>query len=208
MIFPAPSLTKDSDRRSRSNFTRAVARKFARFCHSCGRRGSKRACAGGHRERRMPRGERGAELAAEGPMGERARGPASARRRGERACCRRGNNDVQQSGPLSGRGRAGPGWPGGPGPGGAELGRRKGRRAGTGLGLVGPGRDGIGPTWPGPAWAARPARAVLRTQSACDGVECFKFCYLSADSAQSAHSADSVVNSVVQFAEQRYGDHA
>ena len=45
----------------------------------------------------------------------------------------------------TGRGRAGPGGPGVPGPGGAELGRRKGRRAGTGLGWVGPGWDGIGP---------------------------------------------------------------
>jgi hypothetical protein len=111
----------------------------------------------------------------------------------------------------TGRGRAGPGWPGlarearVPGPGGAELGRRKGRRAGTGLGWVGPGRDGIGPISatpglgpgrPGPLGPPGPPCAV-RTQSACDGVECFKFCYLSADSAQSAHSAYSEVNSVV-----------
>ena len=108
--------TKDGDRRSRNNFTRAVARKFTRSRHSYGRRGSEWACAGGRR------GAQGAANASGRAGDGRAVGPASAR----------GNNDVQHSGPLSvwvaedgagqgGAGRAGTrrggGMGGGPGPG-------------------------------------------------------------------------------------------
>ena len=134
-----------------------------------------------------------------GQKGRWASGPGGRRRPGVGArgltCCRRGNNDVQQSGPLSV-------WVAGDGAGQGGAGRAGIRRGGVGA-EEGPegaaGRDrawmgGTGPgwdrphfcharPWPGPAWAARPARAALSTQSACDGVEWFKFCYLSAECA-------------------------
>ena len=101
--------------------------------------------AGARRAGRGSRAGRGREARRAG-RGSRAGG---LRRPGVGArgltCCRRGNNDVQQSGPLSvwvaedGAGQGGAGRAGTRRGGvGAE-----GRRAGTGLGWVGPGRDGI-----------------------------------------------------------------
>ena len=180
--------TKDGDRRSRNNFTRAVARKFTRSRHSYGRRGSERACAGGRRGRRTLRGERGTE----GPLGRRR--PGETMMFNIRALYRCGLR-------KTGRGRAGPG---GPGPGGAEewaAGRDRAWMGGTGPGWdywdrpifatpgLDPGRPGpLGP--PGPPCAPNPHVTALSVLS-------FATC------PQSAHSADSEGVSVVQFAEQR-----
>jgi hypothetical protein len=49
---------------------------------------------------------------------------------------------------------------------------------------------------------------MFNNRTACDG-DVTALSILSFDTCpQSAHCADSEVNSVVQFAEQRYGDHA